>query len=173
MKIYILISTLVLLAGCGTPQPTKVWYKPGVTPEQTRQDLDTARAYARSEPTSFAGMVSYMNIYMGNHGYVLVTTNELEKLKAGPLNSHGLSLKDAREKSLALNPGMTQNEVNNLLGKPDDTGARTFGQKTKTGEWQGIQWFYQFETDNSITILTINFQQSDIWRINSWDWYPN
>jgi outer membrane protein assembly factor BamE (lipoprotein component of BamABCDE complex) len=103
-------------------------------------------------------------------------TNEVAKpAPVKDLQSHfGLSLRDAQDKALKLLPGMTQDEVILLLGKPDETSAGTYGQQTQK-PWNGIAWFYRWGTLDSDPLnykqLTIIFEKgSNAWVINSWQW---
>jgi len=91
-------------------------------------------------------------------------------------NRNGLSLRDAQDKALRLTPGMTQDEIILLLGKPDETSAGTYGTQTPH-PWQGISWLYFWKKDQNTLFLSaktlrINFEQGQsAWVVNSWQWY--
>jgi outer membrane protein assembly factor BamE (lipoprotein component of BamABCDE complex) len=92
-------------------------------------------------------------------------------------NRYGLSLRDAQDKSLKLEPGMTQDEVALLLCKPDETSVETFGTQT-TRPWNGFVWIYhwgpriwRFDGKNPHNTLTIFFEKRlDNWVVNTWIW---
>lgn len=92
-------------------------------------------------------------------------------------NRYGLSLQDAQDKALKLEPGLTQDEVTLLLCKPDETSARTFGTETPK-PWNGIVWIYHwgpgirwFDRPNPHDTLTIVFEKgANAWVVNSWLW---
>jgi hypothetical protein len=92
-------------------------------------------------------------------------------------NRYGLSLRDAQDKSLKLQPGMTQDEVVLLLCKPDETSAGTFGTQTPK-PWNGVVWMYHWglglwslRGPNPHDKLTIVFEKGlDTWVVNSWYW---
>ena len=132
-----------------------------------------------------------------NHASQSVTTGQSSEDNSGPTlsqntnitsdplsltNRYGLSLRDAEDKSLKLMPGMTQDEVLVLLGKPDETSAGTYGTQTQT-PWNGITWQYHWiiqdpmSADTTLSSakrnLSIIFEkaQDNFWVINSWNWY--
>jgi len=114
-----------------------------------------------------------------------------------PQNRSGLRLSEAREKSVKLQPGMSQDAVRELLGAPDETSAGTYGQntghpwqvlnitttaggsnnvETSTGNtghtWQGVAWTYRWEQGGLVWRLSIVFQHDETsWDVNSWNWY--
>jgi hypothetical protein len=101
-------------------------------------------------------------------------------LNTNPLletNQYGLSLKDAQDKAIKLEPGMSQAEVVLLLCKPDETSARTFGSDTSK-PWNGVVWDYLWgpgiywaNRPNPHDALTIVFEKDvNDWIVNSWFW---
>jgi outer membrane protein assembly factor BamE (lipoprotein component of BamABCDE complex) len=94
---------------------------------------------------------------------------------------NGLSLRDAQDKALKLAPGMTQDEVISLLGKPDETSADTYGTQTAR-PWNGITWYYRWDSEpsdaNILSMsqrhhknLSIIFEKGlGAWVVNSWGW---
>ena len=48
MRFVTLAALAVLLAGCSYFSTTQAWTKPGATPEQAQDDLDTCKAIARA-----------------------------------------------------------------------------------------------------------------------------
>jgi hypothetical protein len=108
------------------------------------------------------------------------TTNTATTVINDPLtqtNRYGLSLGDAHDKSLKLEPGMTQSQVVSLLCTPDETEARTFGSNTQN-PWEGVMWTFHWGSgiwrlngSNPHDTLTIIFEkESETWAINSWQW---
>jgi outer membrane protein assembly factor BamE (lipoprotein component of BamABCDE complex) len=107
-------------------------------------------------------------------------TNTTTAATTDPLtatNKYGLSLRDAQDKSLKLEPGMTQDEVALLLCKPDETSVETFGAQTSR-PWNGFTWAYHWgpriwwlNGKNPHNTLTIIFEKKlDNWVVNTWIW---
>jgi outer membrane protein assembly factor BamE (lipoprotein component of BamABCDE complex) len=92
-------------------------------------------------------------------------------LSQEPVNGSGLSLKDAKKKSINLMPGMTQNAVRELMGDPDSTSSSTYGFKT-TNPWIGVEWDYVWKVAYSPPPkLSIVFsKQGNAWSVSSWEW---
>jgi outer membrane protein assembly factor BamE (lipoprotein component of BamABCDE complex) len=106
---------------------------------------------------------------------VTATNNVNKPAPVEELQTHfGLSLRDAQDKALKLEPGITQDEVILLLGKPDVTSAGTYGTQTQK-PWNGITWYYRWGTLDSdpsnYKQLSIIFEKGlNTWVINSWQW---
>ena len=89
-----------------------------------------------------------------------------------PQNRAGLRLSEAQDRALKLKPMMTQSQVLELLGKPDETSSGTYGTAIDN-PWQGITWKYiWWGPIFLLKRLEITFQEdTDTWVVNSWDWY--
>jgi outer membrane protein assembly factor BamE (lipoprotein component of BamABCDE complex) len=141
VQILFSLSLVIAVAGCST------------TPEQSRPETEPPKAFTDTR-----------NVTGTN--YVTMPA-KLEDLQT----RYGLSLHDAQDKALKLEPGMTQDDVILLLGKPDETSAGTYGTQT-VKPWNGITWYYRWGTNllNS-KVLNISFEKSsDAWVVNSWQW---
>jgi hypothetical protein len=111
-----------------------------------------------------------------------------------PLRADGqvrstLSLQQAKETSVRLEPGMTREAVSDLFGPPAMTQARTTGGDTGAPS-QGLVWTYQWWVDHPPECragawcrgraekFDLIFQQvekpdepsGDTWRLHSWSW---
>ena len=110
-----------------------------------------------------------------NDSSTTVTNYVTKPAPVEDLKTHfGLSLRDAQDKALKLLPGMTQDEVGSLLGKPDQTSAGTYGTQTQK-PWNGITWYYRWGTLDSsrsnYKLLSITFEKGlGAWVVNSWEW---
>jgi hypothetical protein len=128
---------------------------------------------------------------------LFIMTNPPPAPPPEPQNRSGLRLSEAREKSVKIQPGMSQDAVRELLGSPDETSAGTYGQNQNTGHpwqvlnittgssnnveatggntahpWQGVTWTYRWEQGGSVWKLSIVFQHDEAsWDVNSWNWY--
>jgi hypothetical protein len=73
--------------------------------------------------------------------------------------------------SLRLNPGMSEQQVINLLGQPKKSDLTTCGQDVGK-PWQCKLWTYGFPFGNG---LTVSFRQEDLtggWVVNNWQTSP-
>jgi outer membrane protein assembly factor BamE (lipoprotein component of BamABCDE complex) len=147
-KIAAIFFLILASAGCQTPQSSDYETQPAKT-----------------------------NLSVTNTNVVTVTNYVTEPVPAEDLQDHyGLSLRDAKDKALKLAPGMTQDEVISLLGKPDETSAGTYGTQTQN-PWNGITWLYRWGNMNTLgdlyklKVLSITFEKgSNAWIINNWHW---
>jgi hypothetical protein len=93
-----------------------------------------------------------------------------------PKTREGLSLSDAQDKALKLQPGMAQTAVTELFGKPDETSSGTYGSQTPK-PWNGVTWVYRWTRGLSSKRLSVVFQYvafqqgGGAWVVNSWNWY--
>ena len=91
-----------------------------------------------------------------------------------PQNRAGLYFSEAQDQALKLKPMMTQSQVLELFGKPDETSSYTYGSATDNS-WQGITWKYIWRYSQFrflLKRLEITFQENaGTWVVNSWDWY--
>ena len=84
----------------------------------------------------------------------------------------------AERNAVDLKQGMTQDEVQQLLGKPQRTALRSSGGSA-SAPWQGIlQWTYVWNgaassaASSSERSLSIEFaaKSADEWYVNGWGW---
>jgi hypothetical protein len=87
------------------------------------------------------------------------------------VSSGRLSITQLKEKTLELKVGMRIEEVQELLGKPDFTEARTFGSETASGPWIALVWTYERKSGKYNTAkLKVVFEEGLGGRfLNSWD----
>lgn len=81
-------------------------------------------------------------------------------------------MSDAQDRAVKLAIGMTQDQVLALLGRPDETAARTYGSATPN-PWTGVEWTYSWSIDAyNAKRLVIVFGQGKVnWLVNMWNWY--
>jgi hypothetical protein len=98
----------------------------------------------------------------------------------GPTTSRGLTLTDARDRALQLDEAMTREQVQALLGMPDETATASMGGAEGVARWTGLQWSYAWTTGrNSKKRLVLTFQHptdatgesASEWYLNSWSWF--
>lgn len=82
------------------------------------------------------------------------------------LSRSGYTAAQVEERSLQLRTGMTEAEVQSLLGLPSQTSSETFGQQTPR-PWLGIQWDYKWATPYRWLAVVFNDSTS---RLNNWLW---
>jgi hypothetical protein len=89
-----------------------------------------------------------------------------------PKTRSGLALSDAQDRAVKLEIGMAQNQVQQILGSPDETSARTYGSNTAQ-PWAGVEWEYRWHLgayENKR--LDIVFAHGrDSWIVNNWNWF--
>jgi len=86
-------------------------------------------------------------------------------------NHSGLSLAQARQLSLQLYIGQSQDEVQKLLGSPDETAAQTMGQNIGK-PWHGLVWDYRWGGYLNPERLSITFAPfQGQWLVNNWQWW--
>ena len=78
----------------------------------------------------------------------------------------------AQARSIAdnkLKVGMTQDDVQWLLGRPDKAGMKVYGAATPT-PWEGVEWEYDFAEEGGKVLLLVfqNDQGSLRLRVASW-----
>src|SRR2546425_4170776 len=141
--------------------------------ETLRTASNRALAHAESPPAGRGGRVAGLCL-----AFAVLSATGCSSLPPStyqpspePRSRAGLTLKDAQEKTLKLMPGMTQDEVQALLGPPDETEASTFGSKTAR-PWSGIVWRYRW-TGFSSKRLDVVFAQwaPPSWVLNHWTWF--
>jgi hypothetical protein len=94
---------------------------------------------------------------------------QVKQPEPDPRNQSGLLLSDARERTMGLERGMSQGDVESLFGAPDGTiGPDDRNQRN-------IAWFYQWEQGGGRRTLNILFKpvtpEGSNWVVNSWRWY--
>jgi len=103
--------------------------------------------------------------------------NTSSNSKSEPRNRAGMTKEEALDKSLALHPSMTSDEVIALLGKPDETSSGTYGTQTAQ-PWNGITYLYMWKDENGFPTKTLSilfqYVQSPtgtlVYSVNSWQW---
>jgi hypothetical protein len=86
-------------------------------------------------------------------------------------NRSGVTLGKAENAVLKLNPRMKREEVESLLGPPDETAIYTYGADVGKA-WGGIAWKYQWKLNSRPKLLFVVFQDGDSgWIVNHWRWY--
>jgi hypothetical protein len=98
----------------------------------------------------------------------------------GPKNSHGLLLADARERALQMEELMTREQVQAVLGMPDETATASMGGAEGVARWTGLQWSYIWTTgpySQKRFVLTFQHptgtapESANEWYLNSWQWF--
>jgi len=89
------------------------------------------------------------------------------------VGNNALTVRRAQDASVVLEPGMTRDQVVQVLGNPTDTESQTMGQKTDSGAWQALVWNYRWADGFSgeSKRLVLYFAEGDEWRLNHWRWY--
>ena len=163
VSIFILLVCICFLYGCASEQPK------GSSPNGVFQ----------SSSSNTATRTNFVTVTVTNY---VTEPARMEDLQT----RNGLSLRDAQDKALKLEPGMTKEEIISLLGKPDETSAGTYGTQT-AHPWNGITWYYRWGSfqdshtnsamealfqSHSDKILSIILQRDSdaFWVVNSWQW---
>lgn len=73
-----------------------------------------------------------------------------------------------REGEQELEAGMSKWDVEQLLGKPSETGVKTIGQQSAGGAWQALIWTYRF-TGRRLQVYFQGVESGDL-SVNSWNW---
>lgn len=84
-----------------------------------------------------------------------------------------MTLAEAQQKSLSLQPSLPQSRVRELLGDPDETSSRTYGSSTPN-PWNGIEWVYKWHIPYQTKSLHVVFSDAagdNNWVVNNWDWW--
>jgi hypothetical protein len=97
-------------------------------------------------------------------------TSPSQQTPQQPTTRDGLLLSDAQDKALKLQPGMTQDQVQALLGRPDETAARTYGSQTPR-PWNGIEWTYRWGGWRAKRLQIVFEHGTESWLVNSWKWF--
>ena len=80
------------------------------------------------------------------------------------------TLAEIQTSALQLEPGMSRDRVQTMLGTPDETASRTYGAATGR-PWLGLEWTYAWKQGYSTRRLVLVFQStSNGWLLNGWDW---
>jgi hypothetical protein len=80
----------------------------------------------------------------------------------------------AKQRAMGLEPGMTKERVQGIMGRgPDETALNTYGAKTASGAWQGLEWKFKYQgnfKDNPV--LEVIFSQDSLgtWVVNHYRW---
>jgi hypothetical protein len=84
-----------------------------------------------------------------------------------------LTLSQAERLAVDLKQGMTLEEVEKLLGKPNRTALRTGGYRTTPEASQNtLQWTYSWPnlgSEHSLQVVFVS-KSPERWIVNSWDW---
>lgn len=86
--------------------------------------------------------------------------------------SHGTLLREAKEKSLMLRPGLTQSQIIDMFGKPDETSADIYGSSTQKS-WTGILWKYVFNNKKGYyrgKLLILFYENNGNPLVVKWNW---
>lgn len=83
-------------------------------------------------------------------------------------NREGFTSEDFREEAVKLNLSMNREEVDNLIGQPDETSIKTFSDSDDKKTWRMLEWRYRW-VDKDL-ILTFRKLLDDEWRLHSWNW---
>ncbi len=84
----------------------------------------------------------------------------------------GLSLAQAERAAVDLKQGMTADDVQKLLGKPQRTALKSNGGYGDTSVQGTLQWTYSWIGSSKPGNLHIEFsaKSSDQWFVSSWEW---
>ena len=83
-----------------------------------------------------------------------------------------LSLAQAERVAVDLKQGMSAEEVQKLLGKPQRTSLKNDGGFPNTPSQGTLQWTYSWTSSSAQGNLRIEFaaKTPDQWYVSSWDW---
>jgi len=83
-----------------------------------------------------------------------------------------LSLAQAEKVAVDLKQGMSAEEVQKLLGKPQRTALKSLGGSSGTPSQGALQWMYSWSGSSTPGNLHIEFvaKTADQWSVNSWEW---
>jgi len=83
-----------------------------------------------------------------------------------------LSLAQAERMAVDLRQGMSAEEVQKLLGKPQRTALKSNGGFGNTPSQGSLQWTYSWTGSSAPGNLHIEFvtKTADQWYVNSWEW---
>lgn len=83
-----------------------------------------------------------------------------------------LSLAQAEKVAVDLKQGMSAEEVQTLLGKPQRTALKSNGGSASTPSQGTLQWMYSWTGPSAPGNLHIEFvaKTADQWYVNSWEW---
>jgi hypothetical protein len=83
-----------------------------------------------------------------------------------------LSLAQAERVAVDLKQGMSAEEVEKLLGKPQRTALKSNGGSANTPSQGTLQWTYSWTGSSAPGNLHIEFvaKTSDQWYVNGWEW---
>ena len=86
-----------------------------------------------------------------------------------------LTLAQAELRAVELKPGMTLQEVQNLLGKPKRTALKTLSHESTPELWQSaLQWTYAWSgptrSDRSLEVVFSSNKAPERWLVQSWNW---
>jgi hypothetical protein len=85
--------------------------------------------------------------------------------------TQAISLPQAQSASLRLEPGLTREQVAQILGLPTNTESQTAGQNTGV-PWQALLWnCVWYDGTPNRKMLTLYFSDQRGWRLNSWSWF--
>ncbi len=68
-----------------------------------------------------------------------------------------------------LKVGMTQDDVQWLLGRPDKAGTKVYGAATPT-PWDGVEWEYDFAEEGGQVLLLVFQNDQGTWRLRVASW---
>lgn len=170
---FALLICAAFVSGC-TSTPSQIGSPSNETSQSSSSNTTTT--------TNYLTVTNFVTVTVTNYTTEPAPKEDLQ-------TRDGLSLRDAQDKALKLEPGLAQDEVLLLLGKPDETSAETYGAQTPK-PWNGMAWYYRWGNQpsfrsgglsdnpdnvpavNNHKILTIIFNQDSgaVWVVNSWQW---
>ncbi|HEX3626719.1 MAG TPA: hypothetical protein VH280_15005 [Verrucomicrobiae bacterium] len=120
------LAIVFIMAGCQTSQPLS-------------QDAITNK-------TNYVTVTNYINVVVTETNSISVTNIVLQPPPPEDVKDHyGLSFRDAQDKAVRLQMGMSQDAVKSLLGNPDETGSGEGGtQMNPPQPWVYIEWNYRW-----------------------------
>ncbi|MDD9806742.1 MAG: hypothetical protein OXU34_00460 [Gammaproteobacteria bacterium] len=83
-------------------------------------------------------------------------------------NREGFTNEDFREEAVKLNLSMNREEVDSLIGQPDETAIKTSSDGDDKKTWRMLEWRYRW-IDKDL-ILIFRKLLDDEWRLHSWGW---
>jgi hypothetical protein len=90
-----------------------------------------------------------------------------------PVAKNGMTVGQAQDASVRLEPGMTRDQVLQVLGHPTDAESQTVVQNTDQ-PWQALVWNYRWQLDDyrdKRLVLFYVFAEGSEWRLNNWMWF--
>jgi hypothetical protein len=86
--------------------------------------------------------------------------------------SASLSLAQAEKVTVDLKQGMSADEVQKLLGKPQRTALKSNGGSASASSQGTLLWMYSWTGPSAPGNLHIEFvaKTADQWYVNSWEW---